>query len=76
MKLTAFKEKAGRLYFIMPVLIIALALLLRIVGADWGMPHSDLHPDEGLIFSQAYQCALTVTLRCMTTTGQTMFRLK
>ncbi len=58
MKLTAFKEKAGRLYFIMPVLIIALALLLRIVGADWGMPHSDLHPDEGLIFSQAYQCAL------------------
>ena len=46
MKLTAFKEKAGRLYFIMPVLIIALALLLRIVGADWGMPHSDLHPDE------------------------------
>lgn len=58
MRLTMFKEKSGRWYFLILALIIAAAMMLRIVGAGWGMPHSNLHPDEGLIFGQAYQCAL------------------
>lgn len=58
MKLTVFKEKFNRLYFWILALIFAAAVALRIVGAGWGMPHGNLHPDEGLVFGQAYQCAL------------------
>ena len=58
MKLTAFKEKFDRWHFLIPALIFASALLLRIVGAGWGMPHNNLHPDEGFVFGPAYQCAL------------------
>ena len=32
--------------------------MMRIIGADWGMPHNNLHPDEGFIYSPAYTCAL------------------
>ncbi|MGN0425824.1 MAG: ArnT family glycosyltransferase [Acetatifactor sp.] len=28
------------------------------IGIGWGMPRGDMHPDEGIIFGQAYQCAL------------------
>ena len=58
MNLTALKEKIGRWYFLILALLFTLALILRIVGAGWGMPHGNLHPDEGLIFEQAFQCAL------------------
>lgn len=58
MKLTAFKEKNDRWYFFILALIFTVAVLLRIVGAGWGMPHWNLHPDEVIIFEQAHQCAL------------------
>ncbi|MDE6640671.1 MAG: phospholipid carrier-dependent glycosyltransferase, partial [Acetatifactor sp.] len=58
MKRIVFKEKSDRLYFGMLALIFAAAVILRIVGAGWGMPHRNLHPDEGIIFGPAYQCAL------------------
>ena len=58
MKLTVFKEKSDRWYWAMLALIFAAAIVLRIVGAGWGMPHSNLHPDEGIIFFEAYQCTL------------------
>ena len=58
MKLTEFKEKFDRWYFLMLVPIFAAAVILRIVGIGWGMPHGNLHPDEVLIYNQAYQCAL------------------
>ncbi len=53
-----FKEKLDRWYFGILALIFTAAVILRILGAGWGMPHGNLHPDEGLIFEQAYQCAL------------------
>ena len=58
MKLTVLKEKFDRWYFWILALIFAVALVLRVVGAGWGMPHDNLHPDEGFIFGEAYQCAL------------------
>ncbi|MCM1056259.1 MAG: glycosyltransferase family 39 protein [Firmicutes bacterium] len=58
MNLTVLKEKIDRWYFWMLALIFTTALILRIIGSGWGMPHSNLHPDEGIIFGQAYQCAL------------------
>ncbi len=58
MKRRMFREKFDRWYFLILALIFAVAVLLRVVGAGWGMPHGNLHPDEGLIFGQAYQCAL------------------
>ena len=53
-----FREKFDRWYFLILALIFAVAVLLRVVGAGWGMPLGNLHPDEGLIFGQAYQFAL------------------
>lgn len=58
MKLAVLKEKSNRWYFLILSLIFVVAVILRIVGAGWGMPHWNLHPDEGLIFGQASQCAL------------------
>lgn len=58
MKFAVIKEKMNRWYFFILALIFAAAVMLRIVGIGWGMPHNNLHPDEGLIFSAAYQCAL------------------
>ncbi len=58
MKLMVFKKVSRRRYFWMLAAVFAMALTLRIVGAGWGMPHSNLHPDEGIIFGEAYQCAL------------------
>lgn len=58
MKLTVFQEKFDRWYYLILALIFAAAVILRIVGAGWGMPHNNLHPDEGIVFGQAYQCAL------------------
>lgn len=58
MTLTALKEKINRWHFWILGLIFALAFTLRIIGIGWGMPHNNLHPDEGLIYGQAYQCAL------------------
>lgn len=58
MKLTVFKEKSDRWYFRMLALIFVTAIILRFVGASWGMPHNNLHPDEGIIFGPSYLCAL------------------
>lgn len=58
MNLTALKEKIDRWYFLILALLFTLALILRMIGAGWGMPHGNLHPDEGIIFEQAFQCAL------------------
>lgn len=58
MKLTVLKEKFDRWYFWILALIFTAAVILRVVGAGWGMPHNNLHPDEGFVFGPAYQCAL------------------
>lgn len=58
MILTTFKEKVDRWHFGILALIFTVAIILRMVGIGWGMPHGNLHPDEGLIFGQSYQCAL------------------
>lgn len=58
MILTVFKEKIDHWHYWILALIFAIAIILRIVGVGWGMPHNNLHPDEGIIFEQAYQCAL------------------
>ena len=52
------KEKLNHWYFLLLTLIFAVAAILRIVGAGWGMPHDNLHPDEGIIFWSAYECTL------------------
>ncbi len=38
--------------------IILLAIVMRLVGISWGMPYGNLHPDEGIVYYPAYQCAL------------------
>ncbi|MCR5753747.1 MAG: glycosyltransferase family 39 protein [Acetatifactor sp.] len=58
MKLTVIKEKIEKWQSWLLALILAVAVLFRIVGADWGMPYGNLHPDEGLIYAQAYQNTL------------------
>lgn len=37
--------------------VLFIAALLRFVGIGWGMPYGNLHPDECIIYGQAYQCA-------------------
>ena len=58
MNLTAFKEKIDRWHFWILAIIFAIAVIFRIVGISWGMPHGNLHPDEGIIFGKAYECTL------------------
>lgn len=58
MEFTLLKEKGNHYYFFILICIFAAAVTLRIVGINWGMPHNNLHPDEGLIFEEAYQHAL------------------
>lgn len=58
MIITTLKEKMERWHYGKLALIFVLVIALRIVGIGWGMPHGNLHPDEGLIFGEAYQCAL------------------
>ena len=58
MNLTVSPKRKARCYFLTLALIFTLAVILRVVGAGWGMPHDNLHPDEWLIFKPAYQCAL------------------
>jgi hypothetical protein len=54
--LSTKKERYGhKLLFLS---IILLAFFLRIMGIGWGLPHTNLHPDEGLIFYPAYENAL------------------
>lgn len=58
MKLAKIKEELNRWHFLLLGVIIFLALGIRIIGIDWGMPHTNLHPDEVLVFGPAYECAL------------------
>lgn len=58
MKLTGFNEKKNRMQWAIVFLTVLTALILRLTGIDWGMPHGNLHPDEGIIYEQAYQNAL------------------
>lgn len=58
MKLAKIKEELNRWHFWLLGVIIFLALGIRIIGIDWGMPHTNLHPDEVLVFGPAYECAL------------------
>ena len=58
MLFTKIKEKVERWHFVLLALIFVIALAMRIIGADWGMPHNNLHPDEGFVYSPAYECAL------------------
>ena len=55
------KEKMERWHLGLMILVFAIAIVLRIVGIGWGMPYNNLHPDEGLIFTPAYQCTLNHT---------------
>ena len=58
MLFTKIKEKVNRWHFLILALIFVIALMMRIIGANWGMPHNNLHPDEGFVYSPAYNCAL------------------
>ncbi len=58
MKLATFKEKIEKWHWGILVLIFVIAVIPRIVGINWGMPYGNLHPDEGLIYGEAYNCAL------------------
>lgn len=58
MILTAIKEKIERWHGGILALIFMVAVILRLVGISWGMPYGNLHPDEGIIYEQSYQCAL------------------
>ena len=51
-------ESISRHYIVVLVLILLLAGALRMIGADWGMPYGNLHPDEGIIYDEAFECAL------------------
>ena len=55
---TKLKDKIEKWHFLILALIFVIAIIFRIVGLDWGMPHNNLHPDEGIIFSVAYENAL------------------
>jgi len=61
MKFAFFKENSKWGRVLLTALVFALALTLRIAGADWGMPHNNLHPDEAFVYSEAYRCALNRT---------------
>ena len=52
------KNTIKRRYYVFIVLIILLGAALRIIGANWGMPYDNMHPDEGLVFGEAYRCTL------------------
>ncbi|MBO4678885.1 MAG: glycosyltransferase family 39 protein [Lachnospiraceae bacterium] len=54
-------ENSKKARFIAAALIFVLAFALRVIGANWGMPRNDLHPDEGFVFNEAYECALNRT---------------
>ena len=58
MVLSSIREKVNKWHFCVLALIFILAITLRMIGIGWGMPRGDMHPDEGIIFGQAYQCAL------------------
>lgn len=58
MLFTKIKEKVNRWHFLILAVIFVIAFMMRIVGANWGMPHNNLHPDEGFVYSPAYTCAL------------------
>lgn len=58
MKQKASDNKTNRLHYWLMGAIFALALVLRIIGINWGLPNTNLHPDEGIIFQKAYECAL------------------
>lgn len=58
MKFTMFKGKFELWHFGALAIIFAVAVILRVTGAGWGMPYNNLHPDEAFIYGDAYQCAL------------------
>lgn len=58
MILEKLKNKIDHWHVGILILIFVAAFILRIIGIGWGMPYDNLHPDEGLVFGQAYQCAL------------------
>ncbi|MBQ3037117.1 MAG: glycosyltransferase family 39 protein [Lachnospiraceae bacterium] len=58
MTVAKIKEKLNRWHFWLLGLIIFIAIVIRIIGINWGMPHNNLHPDEVLVFGPAYECAL------------------
>ena len=61
MKINIFNKPDKKKYFVLLVLIIFIAAALRLIGANWGMPANNLHPDEGFIFTKAYECAANNT---------------
>ncbi len=58
MKISVIKDRFNKWHYGILLLIVALAMVLRFTAIDWGMPYSNLHPDEGFIFNGAYNCAL------------------
>lgn len=56
MILSSVKEKINKWHYGVLAFVFLLAIILRVVGIGWGMPNRNLHPDEEIIFGQAYQC--------------------
>ncbi len=59
MKLALFKGKVKNEYWYAGILalIFTVAVILRLTGIGWGMPHGNLHPDEGIIYWESFQSA-------------------
>ncbi len=56
-----FTEEGKKKYLAVLILIILIGAALRLIGANWGMPANNLHPDEGIIFEKAFECAVNNT---------------
>lgn len=55
MNLKTVLEKNHKLLL---AVVFVVAIIFRFLGINWGMPNGNLHPDEGIIYEQAYECAL------------------
>lgn len=51
-------KKKEHLHKLLFMSIIMIACILRFSGIGWGLPNTNLHPDEALIFYPAYQNTL------------------
>jgi len=58
MKFEFDSKKINRIYGCALALVFVIALSFRLVGINWGMPYSNLHPDEGFVYEEAYHCTL------------------
>lgn len=62
MTIAKFKERIDRIYPGILAFIFVVTVLTRILGINWGMPYGNLHPDEGIVYFEAYSNTYNHTL--------------